>query len=175
MTLKDLTATVEAMKPQLALLKTRTLELESDNKVLKERIVALEASSTELQSENKVLKEKAAMADRVRAAQEKKIEALDHKIDMVANTREQRERNPTLRVFNCKVSDSAKKSSIVLTNELYDTFLFRIFERAKEDGLIKKIPEPTEIIEYTHVLPSKKPAPRPAPYLPPGAPAPAPE
>jgi hypothetical protein len=86
---------------------------------------------------------------------------------MVANEREQRERNPTICWFNCKVTDSAKKSSIVLTNKLYDTFLHKIFTRAMEDGLVKVIPKPTEIIEYAHILPSKKPDPKPAPFLPP--------
>jgi hypothetical protein len=186
MTLKELTATVEAMKPQIALLESRTLDLESEKKVLmekvseatrvnaaqEEKIKALEASNVELQSELKVVKERVLVAHRSNTANEKKFETLDHKIEMVANEREQRERNPTVRWFNCKVTDSAKKSSIVLTNELYDTFLHKIFTRAMEDGLVKAIPKPTEIIEYAHILPSKKPDPKPAPFLPPGAPQP---
>lgn len=186
MTVKELEVIVEAMKPQIALLESRTLDLESEKKVLMEKvseamrvnaahevkIQALEASNMELQSELKVVKERALVAHRSNTSYEKKFETLDHKIEMVANEREQRERNPTVRWFNCKVTDSAKKSSVVLTNELYDTFLHKIFTRAKEDGLVKVIPKPTEIIEYAHILPSKKPDPKPAPYLPPGAPQP---
>ena len=58
-----------------------------------------------------------------------------------------------------------KKSSVVLANELFDTFLHRIFERAMDDGLIKKIPDPIEVVEMCHILPTKPP-----PVLPPGAP-----
>lgn len=184
MTVKELEVIVEAMKPQIALLESRTLDLESEKKVLMEKvseamrvnaahevkIQALEASNMELQSELKVVKERALVAHRSNTSYEKKFETLDHKIEMVANEREQRERNPTVRWFNCKVTDSAKKSSVVLTNELYDTFLHKIFTRAKEDGLVKVIPKPTEIIEYAHILPSKKPDPKPAPYLPPNPP-----
>lgn len=180
MTLKELAAIVAAMKPTISSLESRTSDLEAEKEVLmervseatrvnaalEERIKVLEASNTKLQSELAMVKE------RSNAAQEKRFEDLDHKIEMVANIREQRERNPTVRWFNCKVTDSAKKSSIILTNELYDTFLSKIFERAKEDGLVQDVPKPTEILEYAHILPSKKRDHKPTRYLPPGAPQP---
>lgn len=152
---------VKEMETTSAATDAKFKEMEGINAALVARVKELEDAGTamdvrfqEIEGSNKILKEE--------------VDALNFEIKMVSNIREQRDRNAGGRFHNLKVSDSAKKNSVILANEIYDTFLHRIFELAQTDGFIKEIPESSQIIEYTHILPAN-PARRKRPP-PPGAP-----
>lgn len=172
---KSLEKKNKAIVTSNTLLESKVQELETTSAAMDAKIKEVEGINAALVARVKELEDAGVAKDaRIQAGEDnnkmlkEEVDALGFEIKMLANTREQRDRNPGGRFHNVKVSDSAKKNSVILTNELYDTFLKSIFEHAKNDGLIESIPEPSQIIEYTHILPSHNaPNKRPPP---PGAP-----
>jgi hypothetical protein len=84
-----------------------------------------------------------------------KLEILEFDIKTVANVRQQRERDEGIMIYDVPLPDCVGTSTIAQTNYLFDKLFKPMCIRAKEDGLIQYIPEPSEMIKVCHPVPRK--------------------
>ena len=74
----------------------------------------------------------------------------------MVDDREQHTRNFSIRIFGLKMPLESKKSAISTSQSVYKSTLAPILLLAVEDGTLSKLPDMWALIEYSHVIPSKK-------------------
>ena len=84
-----------------------------------------------------------------------KLENLEFDLKSVANVRQQRERDEGVMIYDLPLPNSTGYNTVAQANFIFDTILEPICQRAKHDGLIRTIPEATDIIKVCHPVPRK--------------------
>ena len=72
------------------------------------------------------------------------------------NNREKHQCNSSIRIFGLEINDSDAKDPISTSGVIYNKLLKPVLELAVKDETLDKIPNMLELIEYAHVLPSRK-------------------
>ena len=77
-------------------------------------------------------------------------------LGVMVNDREQHSRNFSIRISGLKMPLESRKSAISTSQSVYKSTLAPILSLAVEDGTLPKLPDMWALIEYAHVIPSKK-------------------
>jgi hypothetical protein len=140
---KSLTSVTEALKEQL----TASNSTIND---LSRRLTSIEALLHSTQKENTDLKQDLANSfDEVKHLKTK------------LNGLEQHHRSWSIRAVGIKIPATDENDNEAVRNHLYSKLVRPILAGAVQKGLLPTIPPAEEVLERAHILPSKKPGPKP--------------
>ena len=75
---------------------------------------------------------------------------------MMVNEREQHSRNFSIRISGLKLKTDTYKNAISTSKAVYDSILKPILTLAVDDGVLTNVPDVWSLVEYAHMIPSKK-------------------
>jgi hypothetical protein len=130
---------------------------------LTEKLEALESLPSRITALEKLLQESNDKAASLQAEVSKKDRVIsDMKVKM--NALEQYNRKWSVRINNIPLPNGEESDTTVVMDAVYKMALLPILEGARSTGLIKKIPEVSELLETAHILPAKDNS-RPKPII----------
>lgn len=74
----------------------------------------------------------------------------------LVNEREQHSRNFSIRISGLKLNADTYKNAISTSKAVYDSILKPILTLAVKDGVLPSVPDVWSLVEYAHMIPSKK-------------------
>ena len=74
----------------------------------------------------------------------------------MVNEREQHSRNFSIRISGLKLNADTYKNAISTSKAVYDSILKPILTLAVKDGVLSSVPDVWSLVEYAHMIPSKK-------------------
>ncbi len=142
-------AEIPDMNTQLELILAKLTALET----LPAKVAALEKLLSDSNAQNLTLKKQIAEKDKAIA-----------ELTAKTNSLEQYNRSCSVRLNNIQLPDGDKTDTYTVMHTVFEKALRPIFEGAKKRGLIPAIPDCNDVLETTHILPSKA-SDRPKPII----------